>query len=159
MTIYFFTFFQTFYDKIRKRSDNLKQETFHIGDYGRWYDDTDYLNPDDLENIEGDNLFLAFIEDEQEVEFAIIMAIHNQIYNFNTHKFLPPTTNIRYARAFSDIMPREIWRPVHITNYDIISIDVDDDKAYIIEQFEETFTEKTDEQAKSKVLRNQYKPK
>lgn len=136
----------------------MKQETFNIGEYGRRYENIDYLNPEDLENIQGDNIFLAFVE-EQTIEFAIIMAIHNQIYNFNTHKFLSPTANIHYAKAFSDIMPKEIWRPVYITNYDIISIDVDDDKVYIIEQFQKVFTGKTDDQAKVKVLKNQYRPK
>ena len=54
-------------------------------------------------------------------------------------------------------MPSEIWRLIHITNYDLISIDIDDDRYYLIEQAEERYMGLIDKDAKTKVLRSAYK--
>ena len=36
-------------------------------------------------------------------------------------------------------MPKEIWDLVYIVNYQIISIDVDDNKCYLISEFEKSY--------------------
>ena len=121
------------------------------------YDDTDYLDKNEIEHITGDNIFLAFINTYGIAYLNMIASINGKIYNFNLHKYIDEKSEILYAVAFSDIMPSEIWRLVHITNYDLISIDIDDDKYYLIDQFEENYMGLIDKKAKAKVLRNGYK--
>ena len=41
----------------------MKKEYFNIDNYGEIYNNIDYLNPNDLKNINGDNIFLAFIKE------------------------------------------------------------------------------------------------
>ena len=85
-----------------------------------------------------------------------VAAIDGKIYNFNTHKYLSDSTEILYAKAFSDIMPKEIWDLVYIVNYQIISIDVDDNKCYLISEFEKSYQNTYDKNAKKRILKNGY---
>lgn len=134
----------------------MKHELFDIGEYGAMYDGIDHLDYKELENINGDNLFLAFLKENGNISLNSVAAIDGNIYNFNTHKFIDNDTEITYARAFSDIMPSTIWRLIHIVNHDIISIDIDDYKSYLIENFDKWYHNKTEEDARGKMLRNGY---
>ena len=134
----------------------MKKEYFNIDDYGKIYNDIDYLNPNDLKYISGDNIFLAFIKEKSAVSLNSVAAIDGKIYNFNTHKYLSDRAEIIYAKAFSDIMPKEIWHLVYIVNYQIISIDIDDNKYYLINQFENLYKNAYDEHAKKRILKNGY---
>ena len=138
------------------REISMKKEYFNIDNYGKIYNDIDYLNPNDLKNISGDNIFLAFIKENLKASLNSLAAIDGKIYNFNTHKYLPDNTEILYAKAFSDIMPKEIWHLVYIVNYQIISIDVDDNKCYLINEFEDLYKNAYDENAKKRILKNGY---
>ena len=102
--------------------------------------------------INGDNIFLAFLKDNPSLNY--IAAIDGKIYNFSSHKYI--TDEILYAKAFSDFVPKEIWRLIYIVNYNIITIDVDDDKIYLFEEFEEKYKGIYDKDAKKKVLKNGY---
>ena len=138
----------------------MKQENFNLDDFGNFdkiYEDIDCLEEKKVENITGDNLFFAFLKNNGVISLNFIACINDKIYNFSSHKYLDDRIEILFARAFSDIMPSEIWRLVHITNYDLISIDIDDDKYYLIDQFEENYMGLIDKKAKAKVLRNGYK--
>lgn len=140
--------------------NTMKQENFDLDDFGDFdkvYENIDYLEANKIENITGDNLFLAFLQINGVISLNFIACINDKIYNFSSHKYLDDRIEILFARAFSDIMPSEIWRLVHITNYDLISIDIDDDKYYLIDQFEENYMGLIDKKAKAKVLRNGYK--
>ena len=130
----------------------MEKEYFNIDDYGKIYKNIDYLNPNDLDMINGDNIFLAFLKDNPSLNY--IAAIDGKIYNFSTHKYI--TDEILYAKAFSDFVPKEIWRLIYIVNYNIITIDVDDDKIYLFEEFEEKYKGIYDKDAKKKVLKNGY---
>lgn len=130
----------------------MEKEYFNINDYGKIYKSIDYLNPNDLDMINGDNIFLAFLKDNPSLNY--IAAIDGKIYNFSTHKYI--TDEILYAKAFSDFVPKEIWRLIYIVNYNIITIDVDDDKIYLFEEFEEKYKGIYDKDAKKKVLKNGY---
>ena len=130
----------------------MEKEFFNIDDYGKIYKSIDYLNPNDLDMINGDNIFLVFLKDNPSLNY--IAAIDGKIYNFSTHKYI--TDEILYAKAFSDFVPKEIWRLIYIVNYNIITIDVDDDKIYLFEEFEEKYKGIYDKDAKKKVLKNGY---
>lgn len=65
---------------------------------------------------------------------------------------------ITFARSFLDIMPATIWRLVHIVNYDIVSIEIDDYKSYLVENFYDWYHDKKEKNAKAKILRNGYIP-
>ena len=130
----------------------MEKEYFNIDDYGKIYKNIDYLNPNDLDMINGDNIFLAFLKDNPSLNY--IAAIDGKIYNFSSHKYI--TDEILYAKAFSDFVPKEIWRLIYIVNYNIITIDVDDDKIYLFEEFEEKYKGIYDKDAKKKVLKNCY---
>lgn len=130
----------------------MEKEYFNIDDYDKIYKSIDYLNPNDLDMINGDNIFLAFLKDNPSLNY--IAAIDGKIYNFSTHKYI--TDEILYAKAFSDFVPKEIWRLIYIVNYNIITIDVDDDKIYLFEEFEEKYKGIYDKDAKKKVLKNGY---
>lgn len=132
----------------------MKQEKFNLGEINP-YENTNHLNPIDLENINSDNLFLAFTQECPE-EAHVLAAIDGKIYDFNEHVYLKECIKIIYARSFSDIMPSHIWRLVYITNHDIITIDIDDDKYYLIERFENLYQGKEDKQAKERILKNSY---
>ena len=134
----------------------MKKEYFNIDNYGEIYNNIDYLNPNDLKNINGDNIFLAFIKENLRTSLNSVAAIDGKIYNFNTHKYLSDSTEILYAKAFSDIMPKEIWDLVYIVNYQIISIDVDDNKCYLISEFEKSYQNTYDKNAKKRILKNGY---
>ena len=134
----------------------MKKEYFNIDNYGEIYNNIDYLNPNDLKNINGDNIFLAFIKENLRTSLNSVSAIDGKIYNFNTHKYLSDSTEILYAKAFSDIMPKEIWDLVYIVNYQIISIDVDDNKCYLISEFEKSYQNTYDKNAKKRILKNGY---
>ena len=130
----------------------MEKEYFNIDDYGKIYKNIDYLNPNDLDMINGDNIFLAFLKDNPSLNY--IAAIDGKIYNFSTHKYI--TDEILYAKAFSDFVPKEIWRLIYIINYNIITIDIDDDKIYLFEEFEEKYKGSYDKNAKKNVLKNGY---
>ena len=134
----------------------MKKEYFNIDNYGEIYNNIDYLKPNDLKNINGDNIFLAFIKENLRTSLNSVSAIDGKIYNFNTHKYLSDSTEILYAKAFSDIMPKEIWDLVYIVNYQIISIDVDDNKCYLISEFEKSYQNTYDKNAKKRILKNGY---
>lgn len=138
----------------------MKQENFNLdgfGDFDKIYEDIDRLEEKKVENITGDNLFFAFLKNNGVISLNFIACINDKIYNFSSHKYLDDNSEILFAKTFSDIMPSEIWRLIHIANYDLISIDVDDDKYYLIDWFEENYTGLIDKNAKTKVLRNGYK--
>lgn len=138
----------------------MKQENFNLDDFGDFdkiYEDIDCLEEKKVEDITGDNLFFAFLKNNGVISLNFIACINDKIYNFSSHKYLDDNSEILFAKSFSDIMPSEIWRLVHITNYDLISIDIDDDKYYLIDQFEENYMGLIDKKAKAKVLRNGYK--
>ena len=138
----------------------MKQENFNLDDFGNFdkiYEDIDCLEEKKVENITGDNLFLVFLKNNGVISLNFIACINDKIYNFSSHKYLDDNSEILFAKTFSDIMPSEIWRLIHIANYDLISIDVDDDKYYLIDWFEENYTGLIDKNAKTKVLRNGYK--
>ena len=138
----------------------MKQENFNLdgfGDFDKIYEDIDRLEEKKVENITGDNLFFAFLKNNGVISLNFIACINDKIYNFSSHKYLDDNSEILFAKSFSDIMPSEIWRLIHIANYDLISIDVDDDKYYLIDWFEENYTGLIDKNAKIKVLRNSYK--
>ncbi len=138
----------------------MKQVSFNIDEFAFFsdmYDDTDHLNENEIEHITGDNIFLAFINTHGIAHLNMIASINGKIYNFNLHKYLDEKSEILYAAPLSDIMPSDIWRLVHITDYDLISIDIDDDKYYLIDEFDENHYGKIDKNAKTKVLRNGYK--
>ena len=138
----------------------MKQENFNLdgfGDFDKIYEDIDCLEEKKVENITGDNLFLVFLKNNGVISLNFIACINDKIYNFSSHKYLDDNSEILFAKSFSDIMPSEIWRLIHIANYDLISIDVDDDKYYLIDWFEENYTGLIDKNAKTKVLRNGYK--
>ena len=111
-----------------------------------------------LEKITSDNIFIAILENDKRCAH-LIASIDNKIYDFSKHVFLDDNTVIRYAKSFSDIMPDKIWRLIHINNYDIICIDIDDDEYYLIKQFEDAYYNFIDENAKSKVLKHNYNTK
>ena len=136
----------------------MQEADFNLPEDLDLYTDVDYLNKDKMDNITSDNLFLAFIKQKQELEFSVVAAIDDEIYNFSTHKFLDSTCNFTYASAFSDVMPREIWRLIYIRNYGIITVDIDDDKYFIIEEWIENNKNKFDPNAKDKITRNRYIP-
>ena len=138
----------------------MKQENFNLDDFGDFdkiYEDIDRLEEKKVENITGDNLFFAFLKNNGVISLNFIACINDKIYNFSSHKYLDDNSEILFAKSFSDIMPSEIWRLIHIANYDLISIDVDDDKYYLIDWFEENYMGLIDKKAKAKVLRNGYK--
>ena len=138
----------------------MEQENFNLdgfGDFDKIYEDIDRLEEKKVENITGDNLFFAFLKNNGVISLNFIACVNDKIYNFSSHKYLDDNSEILFAKSFSDIMPSEIWRLVHITNYDLISIDIDDDKYYLIDQFEENYMGLIDKKAKAKVLRNGYK--
>ena len=138
----------------------MKQVSFNIDEFAFFsdmYEDTDHLNENEIEHITGDNIFLAFINTHGIAHLNMIASINGKIYNFNLHKYLDEKSEILYAKPLSDIMPSDIWRLVHITDYDLISIDIDDDKYYLIDEFDENYYGKIDKNAKTKVLRNGYK--
>ena len=138
----------------------MKQENFNLdgfGDFDKIYEDIDRLEEKKVENITGDNLFFAFLKNNSVISLNFIACINDKIYNFSSHKYLDDNSEILFAKTFSDIMPSEIWRLIHIVNYDLISIDIDDDKYYLIDWFEENYTGLIDKNAKTKVLRNGYK--
>ena len=134
----------------------MKKEYFNIGDYGEIYNDIDFINPNELKHISGDNIFLAFIKENMITSLNSVAAIDGKIYNFNTHKYLSNSAEILYAKAYSDIMPKEIWRLIYIVNYQIISIDVDDNKCYLINDFEDSYKDVYDKNAKKRILKNGY---
>lgn len=134
----------------------MKQELFNIGEYGDNYDGIDRLDYKELENLNGDNIFLAFLKENENVSLNTVAAINGRIYNFNTHKFIKEDTCITYARTFSDIMPTTIWRLVHIVNHDIVSVDIDDYKSYLIDNFDDWYHDKTEKGAKEKILKHGY---
>lgn len=134
----------------------MKEEYFNLDGFENMYTNIDYLNPKDLENINGDNLFLAFVKEKDQTNLKVIAAIDGELYDFNAHKYLNDNAKIIYARAFSDIMPSTIWRLVYIANYDIIAVDIDDYKSYLIENFENFYSGVVDKDAKAKILRNGY---
>ncbi len=111
-----------------------------------------------LEKITSDNIFIAILENDKRYAH-LIASIDNKIYDFSNHVFLDNNTVIRYAKPLSDIMPDKIWRLIHINNYDIICIDIDDDKYSLIKQFEDAYYNFFDENAKSKVLKHNYNTK
>lgn len=134
----------------------MKQELFNIGEYEEVYKDIDRLDYRKLEDLNGDNLFFAFLKENEEVTLNCLAAINHKIYNFNTHKFIDDNAEITFARSFSDIMPATIWRLVHIVNHDVVSIEIDDYKSYLVENFYEWYHDKKEENAKAKILRNGY---
>lgn len=134
----------------------MKNEYFNIGDADYLYDNIDRLNAKDLENLNGDNLFLAFLKENNQTTLSCLSAIDGRIYNFNTHKFINDNSEILFARAFSDIMPNSIWRLVYIVSHDIITVDIDDYKSYLVENFEEFYKGKIEENAKGRILKNGY---
>lgn len=134
----------------------MREEYFNIGEYGAMYDDIDRISAHDIDKINGDNLFLAFLKEDNETDLCIVAAIDEHIYNFSTHKYISPNTDILYARSFSDIMPSNIWRLVHIVNYDLVSIDIDDYKSYLFENFEKFYKGKIDKNAKETILRHGF---
>ena len=88
--------------------------------------------------------------------YGVNFKDNGKIYNFNTHKYLSNRAEILYAKAYSDIMPKEIWRLIYIVNYQIISIDVDDNKCYLINDFEDSYKDVYDKNAKKRILKNGY---
>lgn len=134
----------------------MKNEYFNIGDADYLYDNIDRLNAKDLENLNGDNLFLAFLKENNQTTLSCLSAIDGRIYNFNTHKFINDNSEILFARAFSDIMPNSIWRLVYIVSHDIITVDIDDYKSYLVENFEEFYKGKIEEGTKERILKNGY---
>lgn len=134
----------------------MREEYFNIDDYGKTYNDIDYLNPDDLENITGDNIFLTILKNQNQESLNCVAAIDGRLYNFNTHKYINDDTEILYARSFSDYMPSSIWRLIYIVNYGIISIDIDDYKSYLFERFEEIYNNVVDKDSKKRIIRNGY---
>ena len=55
-------------------------------------------------------------------------------------------------------MPATIWRLIHVVNHDIVSIEIDDYKSYLVDNFYEWYHDKNEENAKTKILRNGYIP-
>ena len=53
----------------------MKKEYFNIDNYGEIYNNIDYLNPNDLKNINGDNIFLAFIKENLRTSLNSVAAI------------------------------------------------------------------------------------
>lgn len=136
----------------------MKEEKFNLPEDIEFYKDVDYLNPSDLDNMTSDNLFFANLEREGITYLGIIIGINDKIYDLVTHKYLDDRTTILYAQQFSDYMPSSIWRPIYITNYGIICIDIDDDKFYIIDQWLDKKSDIQDKEAKEKVLKRQIQP-
>ena len=128
----------------------MKQELFNIGEYKEVYEDIDRLDYRKLEDLNGDNLFFAFLKENEEVTLNCVAAINHKIYNFNTHKFISDNVEITFARSFSDIMPATIWRLIHVVNHDIVSIEIDDYKSYLVENFYERCHYKRKKMSKQK---------
>ena len=67
----------------------MKKEYFNIDNYGEIYNNIDYLNPNDLKNINGDNIFLAFIK---LTLFNSLFSVYPQLYKIlmkvSTNNFL-----------------------------------------------------------------------
>ena len=143
-------------NKVKGMKFIMKNEYFNIGDADYLYDNIDRLNAKDLENLNGDNLFLAFLKENNQTTLSCLSAIDGRIYNFNTHKFINDNSEILFARAFSDIMPNSIWRLVYIVSHDIITVDIDDYKSYLVEEFEEFYKGKIEEGTKERILKNGY---
>lgn len=74
----------------------MKQELFNIGEYEGVYEDIDHLDYRKLEDLNGDNLFFAFLKENEEVTLNCVAAINHKIYNFNTHKFIGDNVEITY---------------------------------------------------------------
>ena len=134
----------------------MKEEYFNIGEYGAMYDDIDRVNAHDIDGMNGDNLFLAFLKEDDETNLCVVAAIDEHIYNFSTHKYISSNTDILFARSFSDIMPSNIWRLIHVVNYDLVTVDIDDYKCYLFENFEKFYSGKIDENAKELILKNGF---
>lgn len=135
----------------------MKQDSFNLDGFDEVYKDIDYLEKSEIENITGDNIFISFVKENDLIFLSFIASINGKIYNFSSHKYLNDNAEILFVKALSDNFPSNIWRLVYITNYDIISIDIDDDKYYLVDEFEENYTGRIDKNAKVKVLRNNYK--
>lgn len=136
----------------------MKEEKFNLPEDIEFYKDVDYLNPSDLDNMTSDNLFLSNLERDGITYLGIIIGINDKIYDFATHKYLDDRTTVLYAQQFSDYMPSSIWKPIYITNYGIICIDIDDDKFYIVDQWLDNKSDIQDKEAKEKVLKRQIQP-
>ena len=136
----------------------MKEEKFNLPEDIEFYKDVDYLNPNDLDNMTSDNLFLANLERDGITYLGIIIGINDKIYDFATHKYLDDRTTLLYPQQFPDYIRSRIWTPSYITNYGIICIDIDDDKFYIIDQWLENKSDKQDKKAKEKVLKRQIQP-
>ena len=74
----------------------MKQELFNIGEYEGIYEDIDRLDYRKLEDLNGDNLFFAFLKENEEVTLNCVAAINHKIYNFNTHKFIGDNVEITF---------------------------------------------------------------
>ena len=55
-------------NKVKGMKIIMKNEYFNIGDADYSYDNIDRLNAKDLENLNGDNLFLAFLKENNQYE-------------------------------------------------------------------------------------------
>lgn len=138
----------------------MKRDSFNLDGFENFdeiYEDINRLEESEIENITGDNIFIAFVKENDFIFLNFIASINGKIYNFSSHKYLSDNVEILFSKALSDIFPSDIWRLVHIIGYDIISIDIDDDKYYLIDEFEENYKGIIDKNAKAKVLRNNYK--
>lgn len=143
-----------------KERNTMKQDSFNLNGFENFdeiYKKIDYLEEKEIEDITGDNIFIAFLKENDLIFLNFIASINGKIYNFSSHKYLNDNIEILFAKAMSDIFPSDIWRLVYINNYGIITIDIDDDKYYLIDEFEENHIGVIDKQAKTKVLRNDYK--
>lgn len=134
----------------------MKHEYFNIKNTAISYENTDYLKEENLEDINGDNLFLTFIKENNIVSLVTLASIDNRIYNFNAHKYLNENTEILFAKQFSDIFPDNTWELIYIDNYDIITIELNDNDVHIIEQFEKEYKDAFDKNAKNNILKHNY---
>ena len=114
-------------------------------------DNVYYLNPNDLDDINEENLFLAFISNN----LNVLASIDGLIYNFNTHKYLNDE-KITFAKSFKEVFPNNSWRLIYIINHGLIQVDLDDDKCYLLDEFTEKYQNIIDEKAKEKIIKNTY---
>ena len=114
-------------------------------------DNVYYLNPNDLDDINEENLFLAFINNN----LNVLASIDGLIYNFNTHKYLNDE-KITFAKSFKEVFPNNSWRLIYIINHGLIQVDLDDDKCYLLDEFTEKYQNIIDEKAKEKIIKNTY---
>ena len=114
-------------------------------------EDVYYLNPNDLEDINAENLFLAFVNKS----LNVLASIDGLIYNFNTHRYLD-NEKITFAKSFKEIFPNNSWRLIYIINHGLIQVDLDDDKCYLLDEFIEKYQDVIDDKAKEKIIKNTY---